>query len=183
MDIDKFCVICYNDIVGDIMATNEGKKFEEDIKKSIPDDVYCYRIKDPAQSFGGGGQFTRFSPKNECDFFFYKKPVLIAAELKSNQGTSISFAKNKGEKGEIKYDQIQFLFSAQRYGIKCGLLLNYRKTDTTYWIDISDFMLFLDNTQKKSVNESDLKQYNAIVVPSTKKRTRNSYDLSFLWEE
>ena len=46
------------------MATKEGKKFEEDIKKSIPDYVYCYRIKDPAQSFGRDSRFTRFSLKN-----------------------------------------------------------------------------------------------------------------------
>lgn len=165
------------------MATKEGKKFEEDIKKSIPENVYCYRIKDPAQSFGRDSKFTRFSLKNECDFFFYKKPVLIAAELKSNQGTSISFAKTKEEKGEIKYDQIAFLSSAQRYDIKAGFLLNYRKTNTTYWICISDFLKFIDSTTKKSINEDDLMMYNAIIVPSNRKRTRNTYDLSFLWEE
>ena len=164
------------------MATNEGKKFEEDIKKSIPEDVYCYRIKDPAQSFGRDSKFTRFSLKNECDFFFYKNPILIAAELKSNQGTSISFAKEKGEKGEIKYDQIVFLTYAQKFGIKAGLLLNYRKTDITYWIDISDFNNFTENTTKKSINEKDLMEYNAIIVPSRKKIKRNTYDLSFLWE-
>lgn len=164
------------------MANNEGKKFEDDIKKSIPDDVFCYRIKDPAQSFGGGGQFTRFSLKNECDFFFYKKPFLIAAELKSNQGTSISFARTKGEKGDIKYDQIQFLSSAQRFGIICGFILNFRKTDVTYWIDIWNFDKFLSESSKKSINEIDLINYGAIIIPSTKRRTRNRYDLSFLWD-
>jgi len=163
------------------MATKEGKKFEEDIKKSIPDYVYCYRIKDPAQSFGRDSRFTRFSLKNECDFFFYKKPYLIAAELKSNQGTSISFAKTKEEKGEIKYDQIKFLSSAQRYGIICGFLLNYRKTNTTYWLDINNFNRFCENTEKKSINEKDLIEYGGIIVPSIKKRTRYIYDLSFLW--
>ena len=165
------------------MATNEGKKFEEDIKKSIPDNVYCYRIKDPAQSFGRDSKFTRFSLKNECDFFFYKKPILIAAELKSNQGTSISFAKEKGEKGDIKYDQIVFLSSAQRFGIKAGFILNYRRTDTTYWICISDFITFIENTEKKSINEKDLIEYNAVIIPARKKIKRNTYDLSFLWKD
>lgn len=163
------------------MANKEGKKFEEDIRKSIPDDVYCYRIKDPAQSFGGGSTFTRFSLKNECDFFFYKKPILVAAELKSNQGTSISFAREKTQKGEIKFDQIQFLVFATKFNIKSGLLLNYRKTENTYWIDILDFINFVDNTEKKSINENDLLENNAILIDSTKKRTRFSYDLSFLW--
>ena len=49
------------------MASNVGKKFEEDIKKSIPDYCLTIRIPDPPQSFTKRSD-TRFSVKNPFDF-------------------------------------------------------------------------------------------------------------------
>lgn len=163
--------------------TNSGKIFEKDIKDSIPNDVFYFRIKDPASSFGKDSQVTRFSPKNEFDAFLYKYPILVAMELKSNQGTSISFAR-RGEIGkDIKYSQIESLEKCSHYNIRAGLLLNFRKTNTTYWIDIRDFIRFMESTEKKSINEKDLAEFNAIIIPQQIKKVHYRYDLSCLWAE
>ena len=165
------------------MAGKEGKLFEADVKNSIRPDVFYYRIKDPAQSCGRDSRVTRFSLKNECDCFIFKKPVLVAAELKSNQSTSISLSRSKEEKGkDIKWDQIQFLTFAKMFDLRAGFLLNYRKTENTYWIEIDNFNKFLEENCKKSINEEDLVKYDAVLVNSKKLRTRFRYDLSFLWE-
>ena len=144
--------------------------------------MFFYRIKDPAQSFGVHGASTRFSLKNEFDAFIYKYPRLVALELKSNQGTSISFSLEANSGTNIKASQINSLKDCLRYGIKAGLLLNYRKTETTYWIDIANFLTFAENTTKKSINEKDLIEYGATVVPQTLKKVRYKYDLNFLFK-
>ena len=42
------------------MANNIGKKFEKNWKASMPNDIFYYRLKDQAQSFGGASKL-RFS--------------------------------------------------------------------------------------------------------------------------
>lgn len=142
------------------------------------------RIKDPAQSFSPSST-TRFSLQNGFDAILYKYPTFIAMELKSTASTSISFA-SKEEKSNksksIKYYQISSLEYAARFNIKAGFLLNFRRTNSTYWIYISDFMSFYNSTNKKSINQDDLLQYNAILVPQTLKRVHYTYDLSFLFQ-
>lgn len=44
------------------MANNIGKKFENNWKASMPNDIFYYRLKDQAQSFGGASKL-RFSLK------------------------------------------------------------------------------------------------------------------------
>lgn len=156
---------------------NPGKVFEYDIKKSIPKDVYYFRIKDPAQSFSHS-DITRFSPPNEFDIILYKYPVMFALELKSTISHSISFATNNNDKGKsIKYSQINALYYASQFNIKAGFLLNFRQAQSTYWIHISDFMSFYNNTDKKSINENDLKNNNGILIPQIIKKTHYIYDL------
>lgn len=43
-----------------IIAQNEGKKFENDFKSSVPDTCWIYRLRDNASSFAGGNN-TRFT--------------------------------------------------------------------------------------------------------------------------
>lgn len=165
------------------MKVNTGKIFELNVKNSIPQDVMYYRIKDPSSSFGQDSSKTRFSLKNEFDVFLYKKPILIAMELKSNKGTSISFATEKGKQADIKFTQIEALSNIIDYEVRAGLLLNFRKTNMTYWLDIENFNKFKDETEKKSINEKDIITYGGIVIPSKKLKTNYRYDLSNLWEE
>lgn len=161
---------------------NSGKVFEKEIKDSIPNNVWFYRIKDPAASFGKSDK-TRFSPKNEFDCLIYKYPILISLELKSNIGTSVSFSLEEKKMAEIKFSQIKSLRNSAEFGIKSGLLINFRKTNKTYFINILDFDRFSKDTIKKSINEKDLLNYNAVIVSQKLKRVLYTYDISFLWNE
>lgn len=167
----------------EVIVVNQGKIFEKDVKDSIPDSVFYFRIKDPAQSFGADSKFTRFSLKNEFDAFIYKYPILVAIELKSNQGTSISFSLTGKEQKDIKKNQIDALTNCTKFNIKSGFLLNFRKTQHTYWIDIRDFNKFTHDTTKKSINEKDIIEYGGIIVRQQLKKIHYRYDLSFLWSD
>ena len=88
--------------------------------------------------------------------------------------------KTKGKK-MIKSSQIQSLIKLSFYdGIKAGFVFNFRdeerNLDDTYYMSIRDFVRFLDETQKKSINKTDC-ELRAIKVKSTIKRTHYRYDV------
>lgn len=68
---------------------NEGKKFEQDFKKSLDQhtDLWVYRPSD-----FGGGQSGRFTNVSLCDYIVFNTSTqeLYLLELKSVQGKSIS---------------------------------------------------------------------------------------------
>ena len=73
---------------------NIGKRFENNFKASITEDVLYHRLKDSAQSFGGASNL-RFSSKNPFDCYIYQFPTLLALEMKSAGTPSISFERTK----------------------------------------------------------------------------------------
>lgn len=153
---------------------NEGKLFEQDFKKSVPPDVYYYRIKDSASSWGGGDQ-VRFTPKNEFDLIMYKHPHLYTLELKSTSGTSISF---DGTSSMIHQHQIKELTkSSIIYGIISGFIFNFRTSGNTYFMNINDFNNFVSSTTKKSINEKDISSHNGVLIESILLRKRKRYSL------
>lgn len=161
---------------------NPGKQFEKDIQDSIPDNVYYLRLNDPAQSFDTQGNGLRFSPKNPYDNILYKKPIMISMELKSTAGTSLSFSLEKNKGVNIKKHQIFGLLAAKEYDIVSGLVMNFRLTEITYWMDIGDFWRFTQETSKKSINEKDICEYGGRIIETRKLKVHSRYDLSFLWE-
>lgn len=161
---------------------NKGKIFEEEIKESVPKNIFYYRIKDPAQGFGGG-EGTRFSSHNICDIFLYKFPNLIALELKSTEKPSIPFSLEENKAG-IKKCQIDGLLECKKHeGVIAGLLLNFRTQEKTYFLEIGKFMNFARNTKKKSISISDTIAYGGKEIDSFKKRTRYTYDLNPIWRK
>ena len=166
---------------GDRKQMNDGKIFENEIKNSIPEDILYYRIKDPAQGFSGGGT-TRFSLHNPCDIFLFKSPYLIALELKSTKGTSLSFSLEDNNK-MIKKCQVEGLKELSKYNnVTAGFLINFRRTENTYYLDISDFISFINKTSKKSINENDVICNNGYLIESKKKRKRFIYNINSLFE-
>jgi len=160
------------------LAKNEGKKFEEDFKKSVPDDIYYYRLRDSGSAFGGGSEHLRFTISNKYDCYIYKKPNFYPIELKSTKSTSMSIQHDKEEKGKmIKLNQIDGLTEASEHdGIHAGFLFNFRSNkNNTYWLNIKDFNKFNDNTDKKSINEKDVIEHNGIFIKSEIKRVRYKY--------
>lgn len=171
-------LLCVNIGKGLRCIKNEGKLFEDDWKKSIPEDFYFYRLRDPASSFNPNEQSgLRFSWQNDYDCFMFYKDALYPLELKSTQGTSFSFQKTKEDKNKmIKIHQIDGLMKAQIHeGIYAGFLFNFRSVERTYWMCIKDFYLFYKFTDKGSINEKDIKENNGILVPQHKKKVRYTY--------
>ena len=162
------------------MANNIGKKFENNWKASMSNDIFYYRLKDQAQSFGGASKL-RFSLKNPCDCFLFKSPTLFALELKSVGTSSISFERTKEEKGVIHFHQIEGLRNFSRYkNIIAGFVLNFRHSDGTencYFIHINDFDTMINSLDKKSFNEKDLSKYNPIIIENRKKKVNYTYNI------
>lgn len=153
---------------------NCGKIFENDFKKSVPKDVYCLRLTDSAIGFDVNNSTQRFALKSPYDFVLCKDGRMYAIELKSNAGTSISF---DGEKPEIKPSQIKNLLKAECSGAVAGLLLNFRKTNETFFIPVGIFKRFVDTCSKKSININDAKSIG-IEIPARKLKVHYRYNLS-----
>lgn len=182
MIMDLLCVSTGKELV---LIRNEGKKFEEDFKKSVPEDFYFYRLRDSGSSFNPTQETgLRFSWQNDYDCFIFYKDSFFPIELKSTQGTSMSIQFTKEEKGKmIKLSQINGLMKAQKHeGVYAGFLLNFRKTEHTYWLSIKDFYLFYKFTDKKTINEKDIQENNGILIPQVKKRVRYTYDVKRMIE-
>ena len=172
------------------LAKNVGKQFEDNWKTSIPPNVFYYRLKDQAQSFGGCNNL-RFSSKNPCDCFLFSSPYMYALELKSVGTSSISFESEEDAKQKkhkvVHYHQIKGLQEFSEYkNIIAGFLFNFRKkdnTEVTYFQHINDFDEMIHSIGKKSFNEKDLARFNPIVVNSRKLRINYRYDVSELLEK
>ena len=171
---------------------NSGKIFEKEFKDSIPNDTYIFRVADPPQSFAQKdeeGNFPknnlRFSAKNPYDFILFLKPNLFPCELKSTIGTSISIQFEKKEKGKmIKLHQIAGLTKDNKFdGSYAGFILNFRKTNTTYWLGIEDFNRFFKTTTKKSINEKDIVEFNGIVVRQELKKVAYRYFIKDMFKD
>lgn len=160
------------------MAQNAGKQFELDVKSSIPDRCWFYRLRDNASSFAGGDK-TRFTSSNICDCIIFDDDTktLFLIECKSTKGTSIPL-------GKIRDSQAKGLLDASRHCLVAGLLVNYRnENNDTFFISIDDYIDMVENLNKKSFNVKDLLGNGAIRVECSKKRSRWKYDIEKLIDE
>lgn len=166
------------------MANPYGKIFEQNWKKSIPEDIWYYRPPDSAQSFGTNTNL-RFSAKSPCDCFMYNGEVFYTLELKSVGTTSISFERTKEDKGVIHKHQIDKLLEFSKYkNIVSGLLLDFRLSNNTYFCMIEEFVNMIDNLDKKSFNEKDLYEWcNPIVIEKKKMKVNYRYSVEKFLEE
>ena len=160
------------------MAQNAGKLFESDIKSSVPDRCWLYRLRDNASSFAGGEK-TRFASSNICDYILFddNTRTLFLIECKSTKGTSIPLTM-------IRENQINGLLEASKHNLVAGLLVNFRnENNDTFFVEIDKFVDMINSLNKKSFNVKDLEKIGAIRVESTKKRTRHTYNIEKLVNE
>lgn len=167
------------------MAQNEGKKFEEDWRKSFAKlNAYYFRIKDSAASFGGGN--TSFTRNNPYDCFVLYEGFFLPMELKSTKGTSFSFEKDGAGNGNklIKLSQIHGLDEAANYKNVCaGFIFNFRDVNRTYHLNIKNFMQFYNDTNKFSINEKDIIEYEGVLIESKLLKVRYRYNVEKLLNE
>ena len=174
------------------MSQNVGKKFENNFKSSIPDDVMYHRLHDAPQSWSQD-KGTRFSWQNPCDAFLFDKGTLLALELKTTKDKFYTFEKEKGtnKTAKIHYHQIEGLREFAKYkGVVPGFVLNYRinegtpnYNELTYFIHINDFDRMINELNKKSFTMLDLLKYSPIKIESMKKRTNFKYGIGSFLDE
>jgi len=167
------------------MASKDGKKFESAIQNSAKYyNIYCERIKDSASSFGQDSGFTKYTVKNPYDFFFFYNRAFFPSELKSTEMTSISIQREKKAKGKmIKLNQIEGLSKGIKHEyIFPHFLLDFRVTGNTYYLRIEDFLRFLNDSEKKSINEKDVIEYGGFIVDKTLLRSNYRYYLSKVFD-
>jgi recombination protein U len=155
---------------------NPGKVFEENFKKSIPEDTYYLRLPDSSIGFDIENSTQRFALKSPYDQVLFKKPNMYSLELKSVQSGAISYV---GSNPKIKEHQINELIKASKYGIVAGFICNFRDTGNTYFLPINNFELIRSTSAKKSFNEKDLDGIS-LVIPGRKLKVNYRYNLSIL---
>lgn len=161
-------------MAGKRKKTDEGKRFEKDIRASIPPEFFIERYKDDTAGFKGVA--------NPADFRIYKYPFTFLWELKSHKGKSVPLDK-------IRNSQLKEMKKADPYfGVFCGFLLNYREIEETYYISFLELVTWYYTLNDKGDYEPKPEGRKSIPVewcrlygtriPQTKKRIRYTYDLS-----
>ena len=121
---------------------NNGKRFEENFRKSVPKDVFYYRFKDGTASWDGAN--TRFQHYNICDCMIFTGRLYLL-ELKSTQGKSLPITR-------IRQSQLRELTSTLIYeNIVAGLVINFSDTEDTFFLHIEKLVNFIDRDERKSI--------------------------------
>lgn len=152
---------------------NIGKVFEENFKKSVPEDTYYLRLHDSSIGFDIENSTQRFALKSPYDCILFRNGRMYCLELKSVKKGSISYV---GSGPMIKDNQIKELIRASQYGCNAGFILNFRDTENTYYLPIAHFEFIRQQSSKKSMNENDVKQVS-VLLPSRKLKVNYRYDL------
>ena len=160
---------------------NVGKRFEEDISKSIPDYAMSVRLKDSSLNYNRT-ENSSYSTNNPYDFLVWdsKHKIIYTLELKTVKGKSISFERIKEDKGEIHNHQIEGLrYAATFDGVMSGFIIEFREYPKTIFLNINDFDTLIGIIKKKSFNLNDLDNNNIkyTIIEQHIKRTRYSYDM------
>lgn len=166
------------------MARSVGKQFEDNFKKSVPNYALSYRPPDSAQGFDvGASNKLRFSRHSPCDLMVFDgtRNLFLTLELKTFQG-SCSFERDKNEKGIVHYYQIEKLKEFANYKrVISGLVLDFRSTGNTYFLNINDWDNLISHIEKKSFNEQDLLEYaSPILIEKEKLKVNYRYDVELL---
>ena len=153
---------------------DEGKKFQEDFKKSVPDDMYYYRLRDGTASWSGG-ENTRFQASNACDDLLYQSGLLCMLELKSHKGKSLPYS-------AIRDNQVDELCKAAQFGIAAGFVINMRDVEETYYLPSDAVCSHIATGARKSIELEYMRMYGCR-LKAEKKRTRWRYDLTDLLDK
>ena len=154
---------------------NTGKKFEEDIKNSIDSTAFLYRLRDSGGSWQGGNK-SRFTPSNICDFILFKSPKMYLLELKSHKGKSIPYTAIK------QLDKLLEVSNRKLENLKTLFLLNFADLEETYVIEVESVASIRDSKSRKSLSIEDVREYG-YKVEQVKKKVRYRYKLLECLEE
>ncbi len=145
---------------------NEGKKFEQDFRKSIPNDWIQVRLKDHAG--WSHGDDKRFTPTNPCDLILFDGVKFYLLELKSCAKDRIPIT-DRLIKQAKELDKMPDMVNVYKF-----FILNYRSAAITYAVSVQTIMVFIHNNYK-SIKLKDIERH-ARIIPQELIRTRYRYD-------
>lgn len=166
------------------MGINFGKKFEQDFaseaKKAKEGKIFVHRLKDSDMSYSQRN--TYYTPTNICDYFLFFEGRLYALELKTTTYKSISFDRNEKDKKMIRFHQIQDLTNLLQYdNVVPGFVFNFKdeekNIEKVYFMYINDFNNFISNTDKSSINATDIVLNGGIPIEAVCKRKWFGYNI------
>lgn len=156
---------------------NLGKVFEENWKKSVPNEIFYYRFRDSGSTFYGGNDKLRFSASNIADCLLYDScSGLHLVELKHHKGKSIPISCIMGNKTKEK--QIDDLYKAnQHVGVYSTIVVFFGDVERCFSISINDFIDFVKKGERKSLPIEYFEE-NGVEIGVTKLRTNYRYNIS-----
>ena len=154
---------------------SEGKKFEMDFKKSIPEDVWFYRFKDGTANFAGKqNDNVRFQASNICDCELYLDGLFLF-ELKSHLGKSLPHSQfMTGDNTKIKH--MNEMTAAMAFGICAGVLINMRDVGETFFMYADHIIEHINSSGRKSIS-LDYMRDHGYRLKAEQKRVRWRYDV------
>ena len=148
---------------------SSGKRFEENFKKSIPKDIFYYRLRDGSSSWGGNSN-VRFQATNICDCLIFDGDVLYTLELKSTKAKSLPYT-------NIKRHQINdLLWCSEFANVISGFVIEFDTLNECYFVEINRFKDFYDNNNRKSL-PIDYCRKNGIKIEITKLKTNRRFNI------
>ena len=110
--------------------------------------------------------------------------IFYTLELKSFEGVC-NFERTKEDKGIIHWYQIESLKKFATYKNVCsGFILDFRKTDNTYFLNINEWDNLVHSINKKSFNEDDMNTYcQPIIINKRKLKVNYRYDVKKFLED
>ena len=160
------------------MNKNYGRVFEREFKESAEKQgIWCMKIADtyvPAKEASP----SAFIPQQPCDFVAHYDGTLWLLELKSTEKKYMTIERD-GNRGMIKKHQYEQMFQKIGEHEKAMLVLQFER-ENTYGLMIEDFMRFLQENDKKSINKLDVVQYGGIIIEQKLLRKNYCYNVKKL---
>lgn len=119
-----------------------------------------------------------FVPQQVCDYILHYNGTLFMTELKSSDKKYMTIERDKA--GMIKkhqYEQMSRNENTNEHGLFVLQFLRNTDDEITYAMKITDFMQFLNESDKSSINMLDVVQHGGIVVEQAVSRTRKHYNV------
>ena len=160
--------------------TSEGKKFENDFKKSVPSDVWFYRFKDGTANFAGKqNDNVRFQASNICDCELYYEGLFLI-ENKSHLGKSLPHSQFLKGNGGIKH--MNEMADAMAFGICAGAIINMRDVNRTFFMYADHIVEHITSSGRKSI-PLDYMIDHGFELKAEQKRVRWRYDVHDLLKQ
>ena len=144
----------------------EGKRLEDDIKKSYQGNVFIHRLKTRSSGYKNDDEIA--------DFFIFYRGKLIILETKATKEKRLPFSM-------IRINQAEGIYKAIKFdNVIGGFLVRFYELDKHFFVPVSVVEKYL-NDGRKSIPIKDMESCEDIIeVFPTKIRKSYKFDTSML---